>query len=177
MSWEAAGALGEIIGAVAVIATLAFLAVQIRQGSQVQREANVLARSAAIDRVHDQLREFACFVAADPELTRIWLAGCAGEPLDTIDQDRFDRLAAARFTIFTGWEQRAVAVSMPGSAELAVTQLVDELRRNPGLRARWDGFRPSLLGRMTRAVTAELSRQPGAALLPGTIHDPEQPAV
>ena len=177
MNWEAAGALGEILGAVAVIATLAFLAVQIRQGHQVQREANVLARSAAIDRIHDQLREFSLLLAADPELARIWLAGCAGEKLDTIDQHRFNRLAQSRLNIFTGWEQRAVAVNMPGSAELAVMQLVDELRRNPGLRARWDGLPPSLLGRMRDAVSAELSREPVAAPLPGSIHDHEEPAV
>ena len=33
MNWEALGAIGEIVGAVAVIATLAYLAVQIRQNS------------------------------------------------------------------------------------------------------------------------------------------------
>jgi hypothetical protein len=37
MNWEALGAIGEIVGAVAVIATLGYLAVQIRQNTQSLR--------------------------------------------------------------------------------------------------------------------------------------------
>jgi hypothetical protein len=177
MNWEAAGALGEIIGAVAVVATLAFLAVQIRQGHRVQREANVLARSAAIDRVHDQLQEFSRCLVADPELVRIWLAGCAAEQLEKIDQTRFNQLANYRLSIFTGWEQRALAVNMPGSAKLAVTQLADELRRNPGLRLCWERLRPGLLVRIGDAVAAELSSEPGPAPLQASICDQDEPAV
>lgn len=36
MNWEAAGALGEIVGAVAVVATLVFLAIQLRQNTQAR---------------------------------------------------------------------------------------------------------------------------------------------
>ena len=47
MNWEALGAIGEIVGAVAVIATLGYLAVQIRQNTRSVRAAtlqSVLAR-------------------------------------------------------------------------------------------------------------------------------------
>ena len=37
MNWEAAGAIGEIIGAIAVVATLAYLAIQIRQQNNTTR--------------------------------------------------------------------------------------------------------------------------------------------
>ena len=39
MNWEAIGAIGELVGAVGVIATLAYLAVQIRQNSQAVRSS------------------------------------------------------------------------------------------------------------------------------------------
>ena len=42
MDWEAVGAVGEIVGAVAVVATLAYLAVQVRQNTRMmQREAHL----------------------------------------------------------------------------------------------------------------------------------------
>ncbi|MFT7528547.1 MAG: hypothetical protein ACI9LY_003709 [Arenicella sp.] len=37
MNWEAVGEIGEIVGAVAVIVTLAYLAIQIRQNSNLAR--------------------------------------------------------------------------------------------------------------------------------------------
>jgi hypothetical protein len=38
MNWDAIGAIGEIIGAIAVVSTLFYLAVQIRQSAKVARE-------------------------------------------------------------------------------------------------------------------------------------------
>ena len=37
MNWDAVGAIGEIVGAIAVLATLAYLAIQIRQSTEAQR--------------------------------------------------------------------------------------------------------------------------------------------
>jgi hypothetical protein len=37
MNWDAVGAIGEIIGAVAVIAALIYLAIQIREGARASR--------------------------------------------------------------------------------------------------------------------------------------------
>ncbi|MFT4800127.1 MAG: hypothetical protein ACJARY_002254 [Candidatus Azotimanducaceae bacterium] len=40
MNWEALEAVGEIVGAVAVLATLLYLATQIRKQNQQARDAN-----------------------------------------------------------------------------------------------------------------------------------------
>ena len=37
MNWDAIGAIGEIVGALAVLATLIYLAIQVRQNSVLQR--------------------------------------------------------------------------------------------------------------------------------------------
>ena len=44
MNWDAVGAIGEIIGAVAVIVTLIYLAVQIGDGARASRSAAVTAK-------------------------------------------------------------------------------------------------------------------------------------
>jgi len=48
MNWEAIGAIGEIVGAMAVVASLVYLATQIRQSTKVARSAtrNAIAESA-----------------------------------------------------------------------------------------------------------------------------------
>ncbi len=44
MNWEAIGAIGEIVGALAVLATLYYLAIQIKmQNYQLQNQTNRLA--------------------------------------------------------------------------------------------------------------------------------------
>ena len=42
------GALGEFIGSIAVVVTLAFLTIQIRRSSKITEQGNALAKSAAI---------------------------------------------------------------------------------------------------------------------------------
>jgi len=39
MNWEAIGAIGEIVGAVAVVVTIGYLAVQIRQNTRSVRDS------------------------------------------------------------------------------------------------------------------------------------------
>ena len=65
MDWSAIGAIGEIIGAFAVLITLIYLAVQIRQNTHEIRAA----------RVESTLKDQSSYnklLAADPDLTRIY---------------------------------------------------------------------------------------------------------
>ena len=49
MNWEAIGAIGELVGATGVIATLGYLAVQIRQNSHAVKSATAQSLIAAIN--------------------------------------------------------------------------------------------------------------------------------
>ena len=51
MNWDALGAIGEVVGAIAVVATLAYLAVQIRQN-------NKLSQTTAVQTVSQQNLDF-----------------------------------------------------------------------------------------------------------------------
>ena len=53
MNWEAIGAVGEILGALAVVATLIYLSVQIRHSIQTTKG---LVRDSASDRIVDDMR-------------------------------------------------------------------------------------------------------------------------
>jgi hypothetical protein len=82
MNWEAIGAIGEIIGAIAVIASLAYLAVQIRN-------QNIESRIASI---HDVLAGFRTEIAAfrNPELAELLAKGSANyEALSDTEKIQF----------------------------------------------------------------------------------------
>ena len=72
MNWDAVGAIGEIIGAAAVVATLGYLAFQIRSAHRVATDTNRHARAAA---VRDGLM---AFVHA-PELRVAWVKAFQGD--------------------------------------------------------------------------------------------------
>ena len=88
---------GEFIGGIGVIASLIYLASQIRQNSKLLRASTGSARTQ--NAVH-----FTTLLVQDPELQRIYLEGLANpEALSQADRQRFD--AAARI-VFLGYHQQ-----------------------------------------------------------------------
>lgn len=87
MNWEAIGAIGELVGAVAVVTTLLYLAAQIRQNNSSQRVAAKL----------EMTRQFADFIdllVLNPELAAIHDRGLAGEELTKEEFSSFSRMLA-----------------------------------------------------------------------------------
>ena len=84
MNWEAMGAIGEIVGAVGVIATLGYLALQIRQNSNVTRSATRQAISSL-------QADLGMRVAASPDLraaiASLWGIGVLTPELDAAIRD------------------------------------------------------------------------------------------
>ena len=84
------GALGEFIGAVAVLVTLIYLAVQLRQNTEAIRAQISQARS-------DQAQEFFLFSADSPHIPEIWakvVVDRTPDPtkLDDLDEAEYWRL-------------------------------------------------------------------------------------
>jgi hypothetical protein len=91
VNWEALGAIGETIGALGVIVTLAYLAIQIRHNSRV-------AALTAGHSISTGLIEFLERIALDPELHSLWNRALdSPESLDEAERDRFGRLMAGFF--------------------------------------------------------------------------------
>ena len=85
MNWDAIGAVGEILGALAVFCTLIYLAVQIRQNTNAVRASGV---DAAISKVND-VRE-ALF--SNEQLTKIYVQGSK-------DSESLDEEAILRYRL------------------------------------------------------------------------------
>ena len=82
MNWEALGAIGEIVGAVAVVLTLGYLAVQIRQNTRA-------VRSSVFSELQSEVRQNSFALANDEDLARIWRQ--ANEEFDSLTADERTR--------------------------------------------------------------------------------------
>ncbi len=87
MNWEALGALGELVGAVAVVATLLYLATQICQNTSSQR-------IAAKQEMARQFADFIDFLVLNPALESLHDRGLAGEELGPKETVTFNRIMA-----------------------------------------------------------------------------------
>ena len=91
MNWEALGAIGEVTGAIAVVLTLGYLAVQIRQ-------ANAIARASAFRDLQQQMGSVIVEVAKDPDLNRIWNSALFSE--DELSVEDRDRIGLLLYQLF-----------------------------------------------------------------------------
>ena len=84
MNWEALGAIGEVVGAIAVVLTLAYLAIQVRQNSNALDQQNKVEKAKTVqDKVEPVMRYMQLQITSSENLKVMY------EVLD--DPDWFDR--------------------------------------------------------------------------------------
>ncbi len=91
MNWEAAGAIGEIIGALAVFLTLIYLALQIRQNTKAVQASAVDASISKVTSVRQSMYENA-------EVAAIYVKGLANP--DDLDEESRTRFRLLMHNIF-----------------------------------------------------------------------------
>ena len=85
MNWDALGAIGELVGATAVVLTLGYLAVQIRQSSKSSRQQSYNDLVSRRSDIYNKMVE-------SDDLTAIAIAGMRGDAMNEIDAQRFTSL-------------------------------------------------------------------------------------
>ena len=89
MSLQDWGSMGELIGAVATVLTLAYLAVQIRQNSVQMREATRVGNTRAMDNTVEAFSRYRAMLV-EPENAELYLRGLESyTTLSDVDQVRF----------------------------------------------------------------------------------------
>ena len=92
VNWEALGAIAELVGAVGVIATLGYLAIQIRQNTAV-------VRTSSFQELVSGMSSFTTTISQNAEAADIYLRGLASfQDLSEIEKIRFHTLMADPFT-------------------------------------------------------------------------------
>ena len=82
MNWDALGAIAELIGVVAVLITLVYLATQVRQSNQMQRQQ---ISTEQTNRYHSNSH----LLASNPDLMTIYRKAMIGEDLTEEERRRF----------------------------------------------------------------------------------------
>ncbi len=93
MNSEAIGTSAEVVGALAVVVSLIYLAMQIRQNTRQVEEQGRAQRFSALGVLFDNWRTFRANIIADPVVARIWRLGNE-DPSQLSEDDRviFDLL-------------------------------------------------------------------------------------
>ena len=158
MNWEAIGAIGELIGAMAVVITLVFLAIQVRYSTKSMDESNRLQRAAAIDRHADSVSRWRGRVVENEDLARIWFAAIHDEELSDLDQLRLNNLWIIFINTQRSNYERAKLVGEQGLAEQATKSIAAESLGSDTLKARWRDSR-AWHGLASPAFVAEVEKE------------------
>ena len=89
MNWEAVGAMGEIVGAIAVLATLYYLSGQIRVNSRQIERANDYQIAQSILGTNGLYVQIWQPIMQDGELAEIYLKGIQDQPMSEVEELRF----------------------------------------------------------------------------------------
>ncbi len=128
MNWEAIGAVGEVIGGIAVIATLVYLAMQIR-------EYRLGMSSATFHSTMQGFNHLNAMIGAEPSLAEVLERG-ARDPgsLDAREQLQFVWLQRSYINIFENLYQQFLRGACPESYWLKYAREVKQVLDTPGGR-------------------------------------------
>ena len=98
MNWDTIVAIVEIVGLLAVVASLVYLAIQVQQNSQLISQNTFVARSAMVHETSSFYARFFELIADNSELASIFHRGKNSEELDPVELERFEALLEVYFT-------------------------------------------------------------------------------
>jgi len=156
------GAVGELLGAVGVIVTLAYLARQIRQSRKASQQA-------AVAEVMDQAARFLSQIASSPEMARVWRLGMAADA--SLSVDELVQFRAFLLQLTYRWE-RLHHLDLAGYVDGWVAASSADVRRSlvgsPGFRT-WFESRKEWISPEFRAVLQrDIAEAPDWELLGST---------
>ena len=96
MNWEAIGAIAELAAAIAVLPTLVYLAIQLRQNTRA-------LKSATIDSLNSSMAENARTMAENSEIVELLVKTDSGKKLDEVETARYHYLLIMLVRRFEGF--------------------------------------------------------------------------
>ena len=134
MNWDAIGAIAEMIGAIGVIASMGYLAVQIRASNKLARSE---AKIAATSQISSLLDSF----ISEPAASDIWARGRRNlQDLTPEERGRFDNIAMKGFLGYSAqyFQFRIQTIEQDDWAETYRAMIW--WLQGPGMREWWRDF-------------------------------------
>jgi hypothetical protein len=131
MTIQEMGALGEMVGGIAVVISLIYVGLQIRQNSNSVRAASQIALRQLGTEITSQL--------AAPDMARIYVQGLKDlSLLPAEDRVRFHSLMLSMFGIYEAYYFQGYFGIIPQEFQPKYSQVLFHLRE-PGVKQWWDG--------------------------------------
>ena len=131
MNWDALGAIGELVGAVAVVVTLIYVA---RQIHQVNAQSQASARYSFIEAYSDMNTS----ISNNRELASVFRRGFAGEELDEDERMQFFTLVGQFLNTWSVLFDLHREGLLPENQWVMVRKDIISLFSEPGGRAFWE---------------------------------------
>jgi len=146
---EVLGDFSDLVGVIAVVVTLVYLAIQVRHSAKLleisiesSQENARLARAAAIDRHSDAVSRWRGRLIEHEDLARLWDSAVNGVPADGADRARLENLVIDWVNTYRSNFYRAKAVGDEGLARQAVMTVAPLISRSSVIRQLWEWGRP-----------------------------------
>ncbi len=134
MNWEALGAIGEVVGAVAVVATLIYLAAQIRLNTMTNR-------NAALQTLSTQNADWLSLITQDAEVAQIFRIGQRElDSLEGPDAVRYGMLMTQFCRVFDAQYHQFETSALPQDLWDASVRSIQFVMSRPGARDWWNRF-------------------------------------
>ena len=143
MNWEAVGAISEAVGVIAILISLAYLAVQIRQSTQEFSRGIEASQMAAFESNIESGNRIRELLILNPDLIELMSKGYASYTnLDTAAKLRFSLLLRNFFSSMQGAYIRHLSIDNDTRGFEGSARVLDEMLQNPGVREWLMGKRP-----------------------------------
>jgi len=153
VNWDAIGAIGEVVGAIAVVTTLIYLSTQVRQ-------SNRMSQAESLRSIANSFTSIAMEVAKSSDLRRVWNRLPDLQSIEELDPDEkvlLDFLLRGIFnTTHLGFEGHVLGLSSLGAPEM--NWLQNTLLVLPVIQQWWE-MSPARDGSYSEHFVKEVNRR------------------
>lgn len=153
------GAIGEIVGALAVVASLIYLAVQIRQNTRQISLGLESTKLAAFEQNVESGNRGRELLITNPEITELFLKGLADyHSLRSTEKFRCNMLFRNIFSAIQGGYIRQLTIGGDPEGFKGIGKTLDSLLENPGLHQWLEDVEPDWRPEFGEFVAARIGR-------------------
>jgi len=131
VNWEAISAIGQLVGALAVVISLIYLATEVRSNARATRLASMRSMSDSFHRILQQLAEH-------PHLSELYYRGIHDfESLEGADLVRFGALMAQLFRVYEHTYYQELEGHLDPRLWRQIEMPMRDINAYPGVQAWW----------------------------------------
>ena len=157
MNWDAVGAFGEIIGALAVFLTLMYLSIQIRQNTQQISLSLEASKLAAFEQNVDSGNRVRELLITNPAVTELLIKGLADyRSLPPANRFRCNMLFRNLLSAIQGGYVRQLTLGGDPEDFSGTEKMLDDLLENPGVRQWLEDIEPDWRPEFTELVASRI---------------------